>query len=84
MRLGHEPNDRFRAASALAREYGMTLVAAGIQVEHAEWLVREGRTDEAERLCAEARDVFERVGARPWVERIDATLPAAAAAAPAP
>ncbi|MGE5272346.1 MAG: ATP-binding protein [Verrucomicrobiota bacterium] len=83
-RLGEEPDDRFRAASALAREYGMTLVAAGIQVEHAEWLAGEGRPDEAEPLWAEARAVFERVGARPWLERIDAAAPTAVAAAPAP
>jgi class 3 adenylate cyclase/tetratricopeptide (TPR) repeat protein len=83
-RLGEEPNDRFRAAAALSREYGMTLVTAQIQVEHAEWLIGEGRREEAEGLLAEAQGVFEGVGARPWLERIDAGAPVSAAPAPTP
>jgi class 3 adenylate cyclase/tetratricopeptide (TPR) repeat protein len=83
-RLGDEPDDRFRAAAALSREYGMRLVSAQIQVEHAEWLLGEGRADEAETLLAEAGAVFERVGAKLWLERIDAAAPASAAAGAAP
>jgi hypothetical protein len=82
-RLGDEPDDRFRAAAAISREYGMTLVSAQIEVEHAEWLLCEGRTEEADELLAEARAVFERVGAQPWLERIDAAAPASVATTPA-
>src|SRR5262249_57842374 len=82
--LGEEPDDRFRAAAALSREYGMALVTAGIQVEHAEWLLGEGRRDDAAPLLDEARSVFDGVGARRWLERIDALSPASVAAAPAP
>jgi tetratricopeptide (TPR) repeat protein len=81
-RLGDQPDDRFRAAAALSREYGMTLVTAGLQVEHAEWLLGEWRTDEAAPLLSEARAVFERVGAQPWLDRIDADAPVSAASAP--
>jgi class 3 adenylate cyclase len=70
-RLGEEPDDRFRAAAALFREYGVVLTAARVQLDHAAWLRREGRTEEAEALAAEARAVFEERGVRPWLERLD-------------
>jgi len=54
---------------------------AVVQLEHAEWLARQGRAVEAERLLAEAREVFERLEARPWLER--ASAPAAGARVPA-
>lgn len=41
------------------------------QLEHAEWLVQQGRADEAEPLVVEAREVFERLEATPWIERAD-------------
>jgi hypothetical protein len=40
--------------------------------EHGEWLVETGRAEDAEPLLAEAREIFERVGAAPWLERLDA------------
>jgi class 3 adenylate cyclase/predicted ATPase len=76
--LGENPDQRFRAAAAAFREYGVVLPAAKVQTEHAEWLLREGRAEEAEQLLLEARDIFERLGARPWLDRVDATLPALA------
>ena len=38
-------------------------------LEHGEWLGEQGRADEAEPLLAEAREIFERLGATPWLER---------------
>ena len=38
-------------------------------LEHAEWLVGEGRGEEAQPLLLEAREIFERLGARWWLER---------------
>ena len=70
--LGDQPDQRFRAAAAAFREYGTVLLAAKVQTEHAEWLIGEGRADEAEALLGEARAVFERLHARPWLERADA------------
>jgi hypothetical protein len=70
-RPGDEPDDRFRAAAALFREYGVVLTAARVQLDHAEWLRREGRAEEADALLAEARAVFEQRGVRSWLERLD-------------
>jgi len=70
-RLGEEPDDRFRSAAALFREYGVALKAAVVQLDHAAWLRREGRTEEADALLAEARAVFEERGVRPWLVQLD-------------
>jgi class 3 adenylate cyclase/tetratricopeptide (TPR) repeat protein len=79
--LGDDPDQRFRAAAATFREYGVVLQAARVQTEHGEWLLREGRGEEAAALLAEARAVFARLGARPWIELIDGlVLPVATAA----
>jgi hypothetical protein len=37
--------------------------------------VGTGREDEAEPLLAEAREIFERLGARPWLERANSVVP---------
>src|SRR5581483_4745222 len=76
--LGDDPDQRFRAAAAAFREYGTVLQAAKVQTEHGEWLLREARGDEAEEALGEARAVFERLGARPWLDRVDAVLPSLA------
>jgi hypothetical protein len=47
-------------------------------LEHGEWLGEQGRSDEAEPLVAEAREIFERLEAAPWLERADAARPALA------
>ena len=70
--LGDSPDQRFRSAAALLREYALVPDAALVQVDHAEWLVAQGRTEEAEPLLAEAREVFVRLDAVPWLERADA------------
>src|SRR5262249_7506174 len=38
-------------------------------LEHGEWLTEQGRDDDAESLLAEALDIFERLKARPGLER---------------
>jgi len=40
--------------------------------EQGEWLVAQGRAAEAEPLLAEARDTFEQLDAKPWLERVAA------------
>jgi len=42
------------------------------QLEHGEWLVGQGRPSEAEPRLAEAGEIFERLEARPWLERATA------------
>jgi class 3 adenylate cyclase/tetratricopeptide (TPR) repeat protein len=59
----------FKTASAIFREHGLVFHLAGTELEHAEWLTAQGRGDEAAPLLAEAREVFERLEATPWLER---------------
>jgi ATP/maltotriose-dependent transcriptional regulator MalT len=73
--------DSFKIAAAAFREYGTPFLLACTQLEQAEWLVTQSRADEVELLLAEAREVFERLRATPWLERADALaarLPAVA------
>jgi predicted ATPase/class 3 adenylate cyclase len=62
-------DERFRAAAALLREFGFAFDLAVTELEHAEWLDAQNRTDEAELLVAEARATFERLEATPWLTR---------------
>jgi hypothetical protein len=41
-------------------------------LEHGEWLLSELRTDDAKPLLSEARETFERLEAKTWIERLDA------------
>jgi len=60
----------FASAEELYRGIPAPLELAATQVEHAEWLASAGRADEAEPLLAEAEEIYERMGAAPWLERI--------------
>ena len=40
-------------------------------VDRAEWLVSQGRAEDAKPLLEEARAIFERLGAQPWLDRVD-------------
>ncbi len=61
----------FRTAAGGFREIGVVFWLAVTLLEHAEWLVSQGRADEAGPLLAEARETFERLGTTPWLERLD-------------
>jgi tetratricopeptide (TPR) repeat protein len=61
----------FAAAASTFREFGMPFWLAIILTEQGEWLVSEGRPAEAEPLLAEARETFERLQAKPWLERVE-------------
>jgi class 3 adenylate cyclase/predicted ATPase len=78
-RLGGTDDDAdgaFGDAAARFRELGIPHWLGAALLEHGEWLLARERTDEAEPLLSEAREIFERLEATPWVERV-----AAAAAA---
>jgi tetratricopeptide (TPR) repeat protein len=60
----------FATAELLYRETPFRLGV--VLIEHAEWLAAEGRADEAEPLLDEAREIFEHLGAAPWLERVAA------------
>jgi class 3 adenylate cyclase/tetratricopeptide (TPR) repeat protein len=70
----------FSAAARIFREIEHSFDLAVVLLEHAEWLAAEGRFEEAEPLAVEAREIFERLRAAPYLERVD-RLPVGAAAA---
>jgi class 3 adenylate cyclase len=65
----------FDAAESDFRRLEMAFYLAVTLLEHGEWLVGHGREDEAEPLLAEARETFEQLEARPWLERANSVVP---------
>ncbi len=62
----------FKRASGLFRELVLPFNLAVTELEHAGWLVAHNRAEEAEALLTEASEIFERLGAQPWLERAGA------------
>jgi class 3 adenylate cyclase/tetratricopeptide (TPR) repeat protein len=73
-----EVEPELKSAAGAFREIGMPFWTAVTLLEHSEWLAGQGRTAEAEPLVEEARTIFERLRARPWLERIDRAIPVGA------
>jgi class 3 adenylate cyclase/tetratricopeptide (TPR) repeat protein len=67
----------YRTAVGLFRELGLTFYLAVTLLEQGEWLAAHHRPDEAVAHLAEARDIFERLQAVPWLDRLARTLPPA-------
>ncbi len=61
---------RFKTAAGLFREIGTPFYLACTLLEHGEWLTGTGRPDDAKPLLDEAREIFERLRATPWLERV--------------
>jgi len=57
-------------ASGLLREIGTPFHRACTMLEHAEWLVSNGRGEDAGPLLQEAAGIFARLRATPWIERV--------------
>ena len=74
----------FRGAIGLWREIAAPFHLAVVQLEHAEWLVSHARGDEAEPLLTEAREIFGRLEAAPWLEASEASEAFAAKRSSAP
>ena len=72
----------FVSAAAILRELELPFHLAVVLLEHGEWLIARGRPVDAEPFLAEAGDTFERLEARPWVERLDALRTGAASEVP--
>jgi class 3 adenylate cyclase/tetratricopeptide (TPR) repeat protein len=70
----------FTDAEASFSELGMPFWLAVVRLEHAEWLVANGRHAEANPMLSEAMHVFDRLRARPWIDRVNRSAPAALAA----
>jgi hypothetical protein len=73
------PEAGFKAGAGLFREIGVPFWLAVTLLEHGEWLMGQGREEQARPLLAEARQIFDGLAARPWLERVDAALPAVVA-----
>ena len=67
-----EADRLFASAAAGFAAIDIPFEEAVVQLEHAEWLGRIGRPDEADQLLAGARETFERLRATPWLERVSA------------
>ncbi|HJU03490.1 MAG TPA: hypothetical protein VJ966_20045, partial [Actinomycetes bacterium] len=60
----------YKAAAGLLRELSMPFWLGVVLLEHAEWLATQDRPGDAAPLLEEAGAIFERLGARPWSERV--------------
>ncbi len=78
-----EAAERFATSLAAARNLGEAWTLAGVLTSYGRALVRAGREDEALPLLAEARALWEHMGAVVWVERVDAAMPTVASSASA-
>jgi class 3 adenylate cyclase/predicted ATPase len=65
----------FKGAAGLFHELAVPFHLAATRLEHAEWLAAHGRAKEARPLLAEAREIFERLEAKPWLERLGQPSP---------
>ncbi len=62
----------YATALAAARNLGKTAFLGPVLYDYGRWLSDSGRPTEAEPLLAEARDLFTRMRAAWWLERLDA------------
>jgi class 3 adenylate cyclase/tetratricopeptide (TPR) repeat protein len=68
-RLGQDDGG-FEAAAARFRDLQLPFHLAVTLVEHGERLADQGRGSEAEPLLAEAAEIFDELGATPWLRRV--------------
>ena len=72
-KLSPETGDQsFSAAVAMFRDLAMPFWLAVALLEYGEWLAARDRAVEADPLLSEARGIFERLRARPWLDRLAA------------
>jgi len=68
----------FNEAEETFAKIGMPFWFAVTQLEHAEWLLANGQQPDTKPMLAEAVQVFERLHARPWLDRVRQSAPAVA------
>jgi len=68
--------DRFKGSVASLRELSAVFHLAGTLLDFGTWLTAEGRLEDAEPILDEAREIFERLEAKPWLERLEKVAPA--------
>jgi tetratricopeptide (TPR) repeat protein len=65
----------FKAAAGLFLETGIPYWRALTQLDHGEWLIGQGRPEEAAPLLDEARATFQRLKATAWLDRLEQLSP---------
>jgi class 3 adenylate cyclase/tetratricopeptide (TPR) repeat protein len=68
----------FKGAGALFQELAVPFDLAVTRLYHAEWLVAQRQMGEAQPLLVEAREILDRLKAKPWLDRlmaVDARTP---------
>jgi class 3 adenylate cyclase/tetratricopeptide (TPR) repeat protein len=81
-RLAGEAPEADRLFAGAAAQFGAIEIPfeeAVVRLEHAEWLTRIGRADDAEQQLEQARETFERLRATPWLDRVQAAASPVAA-----
>ncbi len=74
-----DPEGAFKSAAGLFRELGTPFWLGVTLFEYGEWLGASDRAEAATLLLSESRDIFQRLRATPWLERLDrAAAPARA------
>jgi hypothetical protein len=71
----YDTESELATAERFFRELEMPFYVSVVQLERAEWLAGQGRADEAAPLLADAQETFERLEAKPWLERAAQTAP---------
>jgi hypothetical protein len=66
-----DPEGSFKSSAGLFRELGTPFWLAVTLLEYGEWLAEHDRPQDAEPFQEEAREIFRRLAATPWVERVD-------------
>jgi tetratricopeptide (TPR) repeat protein len=61
----------FKGAAGIFRELSMPFWLAVVLAEHGEQLLGLDQKEKAEPMLGEAREIFERLKAQPWLERLD-------------
>ena len=69
-----EADRLFKRAAGLFREIAVPFYLAVTLLEHVEALGEHGQATDAEPLATEAREIFERLGAAPLLQRLDALV----------
>ena len=70
-----DPSASWKAAAGAFREVGSMFWVAVTLVELGEWLASHDRSEEAVASLDEARTIFQRLRATPWLERIERVSP---------
>ena len=65
----------FRGACGLFQELATPFHLARTRLEYAQWLAAQGRAEEAQPMLVETREIFERLGATPWLEQLEQLSP---------